>query len=267
VEGDPGMNISASHWVTLGIPGIAAVVAALACFGYARVAHGGGFSRAAFARALGVVTIWVVLIGSTASMGVFLRTDLRPPPFMIMFLTLIGVGLGLGFGPIGRRLTHLSFAALVGLHAFRFPLELVMHQAAAEGVMPVHMSFEGLNFDVLTGLSAIPVAILAASGRAPRVLLIAWNALGTTLLLAIMTIAMVSSPILRLFGSEPHQVNTWVGHFPFVYLPTVLVLAALVGHVTLWRKLFGREARAAPPRRGDALGRPDENGLTTQTVP
>jgi hypothetical protein len=99
------------------------------------------------------------------------------------------------------------------------------------------MSFSGYNFDIVSGVTALVVAPLAARGRAPRWLLIAWNALGTSLLAAIVVVALLASPLVRAFGSEPEQVNTWVTFFPYVLLPAVLVTAALAGHVVVWRAL------------------------------
>ena len=49
--------------------------------------------------------------------------------------------------------------------------------------------------------------------------------------------AIVSTPIFRWFGDE--QLNTFVAYPPFVWLPAVLVTAALLGHVLVGRKLAG----------------------------
>jgi hypothetical protein len=256
MDTSPLASPSPSSWVFLGIPVIAGGVALLGSYGYG-VAYakerGARFSPAAFARSVTFIALWALLAGGLAGSGVLLRMDLRPPPFVLVFLSLVSLGLTLGLGRVGRRLGRLPLVALVGVHAFRVPLELVMHRAASEGVMPVQMSYSGLNFDIVTGLTAIPVAMLAARGRAPRALLVGWNALGTALLVTIMTIAMVSTPLFQAFGSEPHQVNTWVAHFPFVYLPTVLVVAAITGHIVLWRKLLVGDA---PGHASGALGAP-----------
>ncbi len=60
-------------------------------------------------------------------------------------------------------------------------------------------------------------------GRAPRGLVLAWNVLGSLLLLVIAMIALTSTPLIHAFGTEAAQLNTFVMHFPFVWLPTVLV--------------------------------------------
>ena len=121
-----------------------------------------------------------------------------------------------------------SFAAIIGVQAFRFPLELVMHQAAISGLMPVQMSYSGRNFDILTGILAIPVALVALRSRPSRRIIIAWNVVGTLLLVNILTIAVASTPVFAAFG--PDHLNTWVADAPYIFLPTVLVPAAVFGH-------------------------------------
>jgi len=53
-------------------------------------------------------------------------------------------------------------------------------------------------------------------------------------------IAVASSPMVRLFGDDPRDVNTWVLYFPYVWLPVVLVTVAIAGHVMVTRALRGR---------------------------
>ena len=54
-----------------------------------------------------------------------------------------------------------------------------MHRMYERGVMPVQMSYCGLNFDILTGISApLLVAGLVYRGVAGRRLVRLWNVLG-----------------------------------------------------------------------------------------
>jgi hypothetical protein len=101
--------------------------------------------------------------------------------------------------------------------------------------MPSLLSFAGWNFDIATGTLALPVAALVAAGRAPRWLVPAWNALGLAALAMIAVIAIGTAPFVQAFG--PGQVNDWVAYLPFVYLPGVMVAAALVGHILVLRQL------------------------------
>jgi len=126
-------------------------------------------------------------------------------------------------------------STLIAFQAFRFPLELLMHRAYSEGVMPYQMSYSGWNFDILTGLTALPVAWALHRGLAGRRLAVVWNVMGSLLLLNIVTIAVVSTPIVGLFG--PDLLNTWVMFPPFVWLPAVMVLMAFTGHLLVARAL------------------------------
>jgi hypothetical protein len=130
---------------------------------------------------------------------------------------------------VGRRLAGLPSWLLVGFASFRLVLELFMHAAAAEGTMPVQMTFgAGLNYDILTGASALVVAAQLRRHDNP-VLLRAWNVFGLALLVSIVTIAVVSTPAIAAFG--PHRLNTWVAYAPFIWMITVNVPAALLGHL------------------------------------
>jgi hypothetical protein len=229
----------ASMFVTIGIGGLAVIVASLFVLGYATaVQRTGGSAAYARMRTRSLLLAWMMLFAVLAERGVLARFDQKPPPLALAMIAFVGSGLVLGLSPIGERLARgLPIAWLVGAQAFRLPLELVMHQAAREGVMPVEMSFAGYNFDIVTGATAVVVAYLAARGRATRTLVLAWNVLGSVLLATIVTIAVLASPMIRAFGDDPAHVNTWIAHFPFIWLGTVLVAAAVLGHVVIFRAL------------------------------
>jgi len=64
----------------------------------------------------------------------------------------------------------------------------------------------------------------------------AWNIVGTLLLANILTVAILSAPTpLRVFHNEP--ANVWIADAPWVWLPSVFVLAAILGHVLVYRRL------------------------------
>jgi hypothetical protein len=241
--------MQASTLVTLGIPSIALAVVAAVAFAIHR------YSRPDRRRLYtlvytSVIGGWLAITGGLAAVGFFADTDSAPPRPLLLLVPTIGLAIALATSRIGKELADRApIVFLVGLHAFRLPLELVMHVAAREGTMPEQMTFTGLNFDILTGATAVVVAALVARNRAPRWLVAAWNTLGSVLLVAIGAIAIASLPTFHAFGSDPARVNTWVLHFPFVWLPAALVSVALFGHIVVWRRL----AAGAPA--GVALAR------------
>ena len=223
--------------VSVGFVVLPVVVGLLAAAGYARAAGEGDRWRR-FVVAAGVVAAWMALTAAVARSGVLLQFSRRPPPLMLLLLATAVASLAVSLSPVGSRLARgVPLAALIALQGFRLPLELLMHRAAQDGVMPVQMSFSGYNFDIVSGTTALLVAGLVAAGRAPRWLVVAWNALGFALVLVIIAIAVASTPLFHAFGTAPERLNTFVGRWPFVWLPTVLVVAAVAGHIVIARKL------------------------------
>jgi hypothetical protein len=207
---------------------------------------GSGTAAAARAAALaGAGTaVWMAITLAAAASGRLAFGPMPPPVGILFVLILAGAGT-LGLSRVGERLAlGLPLALLVGAQGFRLPLEILMHRAHVEGVMPVQMSYAGLNFDVLTGVGALVVATLLALGRMPRWGVWAWNLMGSLLLLNILVVAWLSAPTpLRLFMNEP--ANVWITHPPFVWLPSVLVLTAILGHIVVFRRLRAEARQGA----------------------
>ena len=181
---------------------------------------------------------WLIATWMVSATGVLGRFDRFPPPFALLFLSVAAVSVALGLGPIGTALVQgLPLWGLVLAQAFRLPLELVMHQGVIESVMPNQMSYSGANFDIVTGSTAVIVAALLATRRAGRGLALAWNVMGALLLANVLIIALLSTPTFALFGSSPDRLNTWVAHPPFIWLPTIMVVAAFAGHIIVARKI------------------------------
>jgi hypothetical protein len=239
------MKPHASALVELGIPSLAVVVVALVVVAVSKTSERGAARWLALGAAL-----WLLVTAWLGASGFFTSYEGLPPRLLVLMLPTLGLPVLLSFSRLGAALgRELPVALLIAFHSFRLPLELVMHRAASEGTMPPQMTYTGYNFDIVSGISALVVAALAAWGYAPRWLVLAWNALGSCLLLAIVVIAVASLPNFQAFGSEPSRVNTWVAYFPFVWLPAGLVSAALLGHVILWRRLLshGMRGRALEP--------------------
>ena len=217
----------------------AALVAALAAgvwLSWRR--DGASVPQAALATALwiGAAGGWMALTWIVAASGALRRWDATPPPVALLVLAILLFAIRLSYSTTGRRLArHIPVWALVGVQGFRFPLELAMHGMYERGVMPEQMSYSGRNFDIVTGITAILVSMLLVSGRAGRRIVFAWNVLGLILLANIVVIALLSTPLFRYFGDD--RLNVWVTYPPYVWLPAVLVLAALAGHLVIFRAL------------------------------
>ena len=193
---------------------------------------------------------WLTVTGLAAARGA-LHFE-APPTMLPVFIVTFALAIGLALSPLGKRIAiGLPIAALVGYQAFRVLVELLLHSAYREGLMPVQMSYSGRNFDIISGITALFLGgWLATRPTWSRRLVFAWNTLALALLINIIGVALLSAPTpVRVFMNEP--ANVWITHAPWVWLPTVMVLAALSGHVLVYRRL-SIEARASRPTRSDA---------------
>lgn len=190
--------------------------------------------RAAVLAAAGTVA-WLSLTLLAARSGILRQWTGTPPPFAILVITIFAMAAAISFSRMGGRLARLPLWMLVAIQSFRFPLEIAMHRMYERGIMPEPMSYSGRNYDIVTGVTAIVVAALVAAGAGGRRLVFAWNLLGTVLLANIIMIAILATPRFAYFGVD--QLNVWVTYPPFVWLPAMMVLAALIGHAVVFRAL------------------------------
>jgi hypothetical protein len=199
-----------------------------------------GASESAARRAAIVVgvdsAVWMALTWVAAMSGILQQWDRRPPPFALIPIGVLIVSSILAYGGVGTRIAqHIPLWTLVAIQSFRLPLELAMHALYERGIMPIQMSYSGRNFDVVTGATAIVVAVLVKMGYGGRTLVAGWNVLGLALLVNVVAVAIASTPMFRVFGEE--RLVTFVASPPFVWLPAVMVVAALAGHLVIFRAL------------------------------
>lgn len=241
--GDPTPAISAASRALF-----LATVAGVAALGVGGAWWAWGRSRRAALVAAAAIAGWLAASYALAASGALRNFSATPPRLLIFMAAATLVTTTLAFSRWGRRLIDgLPASALVGFQAFRIPVEWFLDRVYHEGVIPVQMTFEGRNFDIVSGFTALAVAAVCVRSRIfPRGLVLAWSVLGTALLIHIVAIAVASAPgPLRVFHNEPP--NTFVASPPFVWLPAFLVQAAWLGHLLVFRRCAG----ASPPARVD----------------
>jgi hypothetical protein len=216
--------------------GLAAAIISAAALLVHRASRATGDGAAAARRRqlvfLAMAMLWVAVVSVAALSGAFNPAQRPPVFFVLMLVSILTIGILLARSDTGGRLARgVPLAVLVGFQAFRFPLELAMHRAYSEGLMPVQMSYSGRNFDIVTGITALALAV----SRVPHWVVRLWNVMGLVLLANIVGVAMLSTPVFALFG--PDRLNVFVMRMPYVLLPAVMVLAAWAGHLIVFRAL------------------------------
>lgn len=226
----------ASTFLTVAFVAVVAGTLAVAVTAFAVAARRAGRSPR---RAAGTGAAWLVAICAVTALLAATGTlsGDPPPPTMMMAVAVVVAGaVWLSLSGVGTSLaTHLPLHALIGISAFRLPLELVMHRAALERVMPTVMSYSGRNFDILTGIIAALIALFYQRTRVPAWVAVAWNVMGLALLVNVVVVSVLATPLFDYFPDEIP--NTWITTAPFVWLPTVLVPLALLSHLLVFRAI------------------------------
>jgi hypothetical protein len=185
-----------------------------------------------------VLGTWAIFISYFAFRGFFSNFSTFPPRMAIVFVVPLVAILFLTFSrKLKEILLHLPPEKIIRLQVFRVFVEILIWMLLLQKLLPIQMSFEGRNFDILTGLTAPVVAWLIARKKWSPALTIAWNVAGLVLLFNIIVIAILSMPSpIRHFMNEP--ANTIVTTFPFIWLPGLLVPLAYALHFFSIRQIF-----------------------------
>jgi len=201
-------------------------------------AASGAGSRKVIGLAFAALAI-LTIHGAAAASGFYVTTANQAPKIAIAAPTTIIILLVFVFAAMPKGDSPLKLLTI--LHTVRIPVEIVLWQLFLYGSVPRIMTFESINLDVLSGLTAPFAAWIGfAGGRVRRKFLIVWNFAALALLANIVFHAVLSvpSPIQR-YGFE--QPNIAVLHFPYVWLPAFIVPAVLAAHVWCLRELFRKE--------------------------
>jgi cytochrome c biogenesis factor len=99
------------------------------------------------------------------------------------------------------------------------------------------MTFEGRNFDILSGISAPFIAYFGFNKRTlSRKTLLVWNVVCLALVLQVVVTGILSAPsAIQQFSFD--QPNYAILIFPFVWLPGIVVPIVIFGHLTSIKRL------------------------------
>ena len=185
-----------------------------------------------------LITGWLILLFTLAENGFFAVTTSFPPRLIISIVVPSIAILLFSFSTIGVRLLNAVPAhSLILMQSFRIVVEILIWYTYVESKLPIQMTFEGKNADILSGLLALPAGYYLWKYKkdSPK-LVLAYNLIGIALLLNILIVAVLSFPTpLRYFTNEPS--NIIISRFPYIVLPGVLVPIAIAMHVFSLRKM------------------------------
>ena len=189
-----------------------------------------------------IVGAFLLITGIVAMQGVFLQWDTIPPRIFFAVIPGFVLLMTLAFLPRARSwLKETPQSWLIFPQVFRIAVELQLHELSNYPVLPKLMTWEGRNFDIVVGTTALLMGFYVRNAEKKGAVattkkpVIAWNVLGILILGNTVVNGILSMPtFMRLIVVEP--ANTALGYFPYVRLPCFLVPYAFLFHIWSIRK-------------------------------
>lgn len=189
-------------------------------------------------RFLAISLLWISLITGLAILGFFENINTIPPRFLVVLLgDFVFVFLGFKF----LKKVKINTKLLLLVHTLRLPVEIGLYQLFLQKQIPKVMTFEGYNFDIVMGVSAILLLgyLHFFQKNIHKMFYLVWNFVGIFLLSTIVVIAIISAPLpIQLLGFE--QPNVAVLKFPFILLPSFIVPMVFLSHILMIRSIVAK---------------------------
>ncbi len=188
-----------------------------------------------------VAGIWLAIQAILSGTEFYLDTVGNIPPLfpLLGFFPLFAFMIVMFNTKWGQHfIDSLSLERLTWVSVVRVPVEITLLLLFIYQTIPEIMTFEGRNFDILAGLTAPVIAYFGyKKGILPKWVLLSWNVLALTLLLTIVSLAMLSFPtnFQQLSFDLP---NTGILYFPFFWLPSFVVPVVMFSHFVSIRRLI-----------------------------
>lgn len=186
-----------------------------------------------------MIFVWMILQFIVAQTGFYDNPNAAPPRLMFQLIPALICIVVLFLTVRGRNfIAQLKIKKITLIHTIRIPVEFVLYFLFMAKVIPQIMTFEGRNFDILAGITAPIIFYLGfVKNTISRKAILIWNIISLGLLVNIVLIAALSahSPFQQFAFNE---INIALGHFPFNWLPSVVVPIVLFSHLATIRHLI-----------------------------
>jgi len=189
-----------------------------------------------------VVFAWMIIQTILALRMFYTLTTTIPPRIILLGVPPLVIIICLFLTTTGKRfLDNLDIKYLTLLHIIRVPVEFTLLWLSINKVIPQLMTFEGRNFDILSGVSAPVIYYFVFVKKSWRIsLLLGWNFICLGLLLNIVVNAVLSVPTaFQQFAFD--QPNIAILYFPFNLLPAVVVPLVMLSHLAAIRQLLANK--------------------------
>lgn len=185
-----------------------------------------------------IIFSWLIISALLAIDGTLRDFTSVPPKLLLIIIPPVLAIIYLSNSTrVNEILINIPSSWLIYIQSVRIILEIMLWLLFIKNFIPIQMTFSGINYDILIGLSAPLVGYYCLTiNKFPKLVAILWNAAGVLLISNLFLIAFLSAPTpLRKFLNEPANILPSV--FPFVWLPAFIIPFIFFIHILSIKQL------------------------------
>lgn len=179
---------------------------------------------------------WLIYLVIIQKLGLLENFDLPPRmPLLIVIPIVLFIVWVTSNRSFRTLLSQTPLHLPIFLQSFRIAVELLIYGAYLKGVFPKTATFEGINYDILVGISAPIVGVLVLLGKIDKKAVLIWN-IAALLILSLTVYSFIST-----YYFTDYLVTTGTkefAKFPYLLLASVLLPTAIFLHVLSLRQVL-----------------------------
>lgn len=185
-----------------------------------------------FLIAVLVIFLWLAYLTILSVTGILRDLNMPPKFLLLIFLPLIVGTIFFWRHAKNSAVLHaIPRTWLIYFQSFRIVVELLLLFTFFEGIVPQSATFEGLNFDVIMGLSAPFFGMYVAKNPNRKTIQLVWNCLGIGMVLFVAFIIASSIYFPSIWNSSTPLVSMRFVEMPYLLLAGYLAPMAIFVHV------------------------------------
>jgi len=186
-----------------------------------------------------IILLWVGLQTIASKSGFYNNQGLPPRVPLFMILPLV-IGMIVYMRGFERNKAALALPIYLPIlfQGFRAIIEVLFHFTYKQGILPEQVTFTGVNYDILIGLSAYFVGAYAYKSEASKRILLIWNVIGLALILFAAFTFITSFYFPQLWDDK--SISLEFIQLPFMLLPAFFLPIAVFMHIFSIRQLLIR---------------------------
>ncbi len=187
------------------------------------------------------IGIWLIYL-SVLSYTEILADFSMPPkmPMLVVLPLFILITITLFNKATSDFVTVTSVSWLIYIQSFRIIVELIIWGAHKQGVLPLSVTFEGYNYDVLVGLTAIPLAYYARREKIAPALLLFWNIAGLLILANTVRLFITAAYFPLEIGYDSPMIDMHFTKLPYLLIAGFFMPLAVFIHALSIKQLLSQ---------------------------